>query len=96
MLSIEQISDAAKIIAKEYSVTKIQLFGSYAEGNNTPESDVDILVEFDKDAVVTLLTLCRLKNRMEELLNTPVDIITLPIPEDSLIEINKVVSLYAA
>ena len=96
MLTIDQISNAAKIVAKEYPVIKIQLFGSYAEGRNTPESDVDILLEFDSVAVVTLLTLCRIKNRMEELLNVPVDVITLPIPDDSIIEINKVVSLYAA
>lgn len=96
VLTIDQISNAAKIIAKEYPVIKIQLFGSYAEGKNTPESDVDILLEFDSVAVVTLLTLCRIKNRMEELLNVPVDVVTLPVPEDSIIEINKVVSLYAA
>lgn len=96
MLTISQISDAARIIAKEHPVSKIQLFGSYADGTNTPESDVDILIEFNPDAVITLLTLCRIKNRMEELLNRTVDVITLPIPEDSLIEINKVVSLYAA
>ena len=96
MLTINQISDAAKIIATEYPVIKIQLFGSYAEGNNTPKSDVDILVEFDSVAVVTLLTLCKLKNRMEELLKVNVDVVTIPIPEDSLIEINKVVPLYAA
>ena len=96
MLSIEKIADAAKIIAKEYPIVKMQLFGSYAECKNTPESDVDILVEFDSMAVVTLLTLCRIKNQMEELLKVSVDIITLPIPEDSMLEINKVVSLYAA
>ena len=96
MLSIEKIADVAKIIAKEYPIVKIQLFGSYAEGKNTPDSDVDILIEFDSVAVVTLLTLCRIKNQMEELLKVPVDVITLPIPEDSMLEINKVVSLYAA
>lgn len=96
MLSIEKIADVAQIIAKEYPVVKIQLFGSYAEGKNNPDSDVDILIEFDSVAVVTLLTLCRIKNHMEELLKVPVDVITLPIPEDSMLEINKVVSLYAA
>ena len=96
MLSIEKIADAAKIIANEYPVVKMQLFGSYAEGKNSPESDVDILIEFDSVAVVTLLTLSRIKNQMEDLLKVPVDVITLPIPEDSMLEINKVVSLYAA
>ena len=96
MLSINEISKAAATVANEYGIKKVMLFGSYAEGKNTPDSDVDILLEFDSLAVVTLLTLCSIKNRMEELLNVPVDVVTLPIPEDSLIEINKVVPLYAA
>ena len=74
----------------------MQLFGSYAEGKNSPESDVDILIEFDSVFVVTLLTLSKIKNQMEELLQVPVDIITSPIPKDSVLEISKVISLYEA
>ena len=96
MLTIEQIKTAAKITASEYPITKMQLFGSYADGCSTDNSDVDILVEFNPDAIVTLLTLCKIKNRMEDLLHTSVDIISMPIPKDSILEINKVVSLYAA
>lgn len=96
MLTTNQIMDAAKIVASEYPISQMQLFGSYAENRNTPESDVDILVEFSKDHVATLLTLCKIKNRMEELLSTPVDIISAPLPDDSMLEIKKVVPLYAA
>lgn len=96
MLTIKQISDAAKTVAKEFPIIGISLFGSYAESRNTENSDVDILVEFSPQIKVTLLTVCAVKCRMEELLNTPVDVITLPVPKDSILEINKVVSLYAA
>lgn len=96
MLTIEQIENAAKIAAKEYPIIKMELFGSYAEGCSTEKSDVDLLVEFNPDVVVTLLTLCKIKNRMEELLNTPVDVISIPLPKDSMLEINKVVPIYAA
>ena len=96
MLTTNQIMDAAKIVASEYPISQMQLFGSYAENRNTPESDVDILVEFPKDYVATLLTLCKIKNRMEELLGTPVDVISAPLPDDSMLEIKKVVPLYAA
>lgn len=95
MLTLKQITEAAEIVAKEYPITKIELFGSYANGTNTPNSDVDLLVEFETDAV-SLLVLCGIKIRMEELLNTPVDIIHSPIPKGSILEIDKVVSLYAA
>ena len=96
MLSIEKITDVAKIIAAEYPIIKIQLFGSYAEGKNNSDSDVDVLIEFDSVFVVTLLTLSKIKNQMEELLQVPVDIITSPIPKDSVLEISKVISLYEA
>jgi predicted nucleotidyltransferase len=32
---------------KEFSVRKIGLFGSYAKGSETNESDIDLLVEFE-------------------------------------------------
>ena len=96
MLTIKQIMTAAETVAKEFPIIGISLFGSYAESRNTEDSDVDILVEFSPQTSVTLLTVCSVKYRMEELLNTPVDIITLSIPKDSILEINKVVPLYAA
>lgn len=95
MLTIEQITDAASAVAKEFPITKIQLFGSYASGKNTPESDIDLLVEFTTDAV-SLLTLSALKIRLEELLGISVDVVHAPIPEDSIIELDKVVPIYAA
>ena len=96
MLTISNIITAAETVAKEFPIVSIQLFGSYAENRSTEDSDVDILVEFAPDTCVTLLTISNIKIRMEELLKTPVDVITVPIPKDSILEINKVVSLYAA
>ena len=95
-MTISNIITAAETVAKEFPIISIQLFGSYAENRNTENSDVDILVEFAPSACVTLLTVSNIKIRMEELLKIPVDVITVPIPEDSILEINKVVPLYAA
>lgn len=95
MLTIQQITAAAEIVSKEFPITRIELFGSYADGSCTPNSDVDLLVEFNTKSV-SLLTLSGLKIRLEELLNTPVDVIHAPIPKDSILEIDKVVPLYAA
>lgn len=95
MLTIKQIEEAAAIAAREFPIKSIVLFGSYASGKNTPDSDVDLLVEFTTDAV-SLITLYSLKYRMEELLETSVDVIHAPIEENSLIELDKVVQLYAA
>ena len=96
MLTTQNIITAAQTVAKEFPITSMLLFGSYAENRNTENSDVDVLVEFAPDACITLLTVSNIKIRMEELLKTPVDIITYPIPKNSILEINKVVQIYAA
>ena len=49
-----------KIIAdyfKTQPVVKAWLFGSFARGEETPESDVDILVQYDDTARISLLTI---------------------------------------
>lgn len=42
--TLKEIQRQAQIIAKEFNPLKIILFGSYAWGNPTPESDVDLLI----------------------------------------------------
>ncbi|MBQ7975758.1 MAG: nucleotidyltransferase domain-containing protein [Clostridia bacterium] len=95
MVTISDISQAINSVADKYSIKKIMLFGSYAEGTNTPTSDVDLLVEFNSDCV-SLLTIASLKIELEEVLHIDVDIIRLPIPENALIKPEKVVPIYAA
>ena len=92
MLTLTQIKDAAVIIAGEYPIKSIMLFGSYAEGRNTPDSDIDLLIEFETQAV-SLLMLAAIKHRAEELLGVDADIIHAPIPEDALIKPEKVVQI---
>ncbi len=95
MLTLKQIESAAIIIAKEFPITKIQLFGSYARGNNNSNSDVDLLIEFVTNAV-SLLVLSAVKLRFEELLGVPIDVIHAPLPENSIIELDRLVTLYVA
>ena len=95
MLTIHQIANGVQIASKEYPLSKVELFGSYASGRNTPQSDVDLLVEFSQPRV-SLLTLSALKFRMEELLGTDVDIIHGPLPEDSMLELDRRIPLYGA
>ena len=48
-ISINDINDTVQTIAKKYNPEKIILFGSYADGNPTPESDVDLLIIIKSD-----------------------------------------------
>ena len=95
MLTHEQICNSIKSIVKDYPIKSISYFGSYANGNATEESDLDILVEFE-DQAVSLLTLADLKYRLEDALGVDIDIIHISVPKDSILDIGKVVSIYAA
>lgn len=44
VLTIEEISDMIKPIAKKHNVEKAIVFGSYARGTATPQSDLDVIV----------------------------------------------------
>ena len=57
-------------------VRKAWLFGSYSRGEETTQSDVDILVEFDRSGKpVTLLTYARMWRELEERLGRNVDLV---------------------
>ena len=57
-------------------VRKAWLFGSFSRGEETAQSDVDILVEFDRSGKpVTLLTYARMWRELEERLGRNVDLV---------------------
>jgi predicted nucleotidyltransferase len=45
---IERLSELKPFLQKEYSVKSIGLFGSFSDNSFSDESDIDILVEFEK------------------------------------------------
>ena len=92
-LSLDTISEGVKKISNEYPIKKVTLFGSYADGSFTDESDVDLLVEFHTQAV-SLFMLSGVKIGLEGILDKPVDVLHAPLPEDAMIEIGKVLTVY--
>jgi len=61
---------------KTQPVLKAWLFGSYSRGEETPESDVDILVVPDKSKHFSLFTLGGMSEDLKVLLGREVDLIT--------------------
>src|SRR5262245_12883904 len=59
---------------KAAGIVRLSVFGSVARGDNSPESDVDLLADFDKTKHYTLLTLARIENRLADLLGTRVEL----------------------
>ena len=60
---------------KTQPVCRAWLFGSFARGEETPDSDVDILVEYDKDARISLLTISHMMGELEKSIGRRVDLI---------------------
>jgi hypothetical protein len=58
--------------ARQYGVRSLALFGSVARDQARPESDVDMLVEFNRP--MGLFGLFALQDRLEALLGRPVDL----------------------
>jgi hypothetical protein len=60
---------------KTQPITKAWLFGSWARDEQTRDSDIDLLVVYDKNARVSLLKHAAMICDLEEILNRPVDIV---------------------
>ena len=60
-------------------ITRLSVFGSALRDDFGPDSDVDVLVEFEPGAVVTLLDMAGLEIELSEMIDRPVDLRT---PED--------------
>ena len=63
-------ANEAKI--KSFGVQSLSLFGSSARGEDTPESDLDFVVEFEKKSFDSYMDL---KFFLEELFERPVDLV---------------------
>ena len=59
----------------DYPIEKAWIFGSYARGEETRKSDVDVMVRFDKDADVSLLDYVRIMNRLQDVLHKKIDMV---------------------
>ena len=56
-------------------VEKAWVFGSYSRGEESRESDIDILVRFDKNANVTLFKYIGIVNALQSLLHKKIDLV---------------------
>ena len=74
MITIPDISSAASRVMPHYDVREAYLFGSFARGEQTPDSDIDLrLVCGD---AMTFGTLYELSLKLENELGRKVDIVT--------------------
>ena len=55
-------------------IVHLRLHGSVARGQETPESDVDLIADFDSGRRFSLIDMAHLQGRWEDLLGVPVDL----------------------
>lgn len=86
--TIEEIKAVVEPIARKYGVDRVYLFGSYARGDVTENSDIDLRV--DKGSLKGMFALCGLYTEIEEALQTKVDVLTTgSLEEEFLHKIRK-------
>jgi len=70
---LTKLRAAAPALAKKYHVRSFALFGSYSRGEATGESDIDLLVDFEKPIGFGFIDLA---TELEQLLNNKVDLVS--------------------
>lgn len=74
--SIEKIKEIIIPIAVKYCIPSVYLFGSYARGEATEDSDIDILVDTTGTDLTSLLKLGALYCDLEEAFGKEIDLVT--------------------
>ena len=81
--TLQEIKSIIKPIAKKYGVGRVYLFGSYARGDITESSDVDLRI--DKGSLKGMFALCELYTEIEEALQLKVDVLTTGSLDDNFL-----------
>jgi len=79
--TIAEIKDIVTPIAQLHGVTKVYLFGSYARGEATENSDIDLWIESGK--IKTLFALGGFYSDLEEKFSKTIDITTEDVISES-------------
>ena len=92
MLTARQIQIIIDVM-KPYKPKKIGVFGSYARGDQSADSDIDIL--YDYDGKITLFEHIRIINELQKFLNKDVDLVTAkalhPLLKDQIMNDVKII-----
>jgi len=61
---------------EEYGIENMYLFGSVARGEDNEKSDIDLLVEFDREKNITIFELMMFEEEIKKTFNRNVDVAT--------------------
>lgn len=73
-MTVEEVREKASPILEQHGVTYAAVFGSLARGEDSPQSDVDMLVRLGRPT--GMVGYMRLIESLEQCLNRKVDLVT--------------------
>jgi len=73
MQQLEQYQELILPVLKRYFIKRAAIFGSFAKGNTTSNSDIDLLIEPEND--FTLFKMLQLEQEISQLINRKVDLV---------------------
>ena len=89
-MSKTEVADIIPVLQRYFAgqpVNRAYLFGSFSRGEETPDSDVDILVDLDKSKPIGLFQYVTMKLDLQDLLQRDVDLVEreelLPFAQES-------------
>ena len=77
MTALEQLTHQRRellALALQHRAIKVRVFGSVSRGDDSPDSDIDLLVEFDDGS--SLFDLLHMQDELTELLDCSVDVVS--------------------
>ena len=82
--TIEKIKELTKPIFKQYGIDKAYLFGSYARGDCTNNSDIDIIIKAEN--IRSLLIIGAILEELKMVLKKDIDLIEEECFEDEMLD----------
>ena len=71
-----KLLEAVKSDAHRNDIKTVAIFGSYVTGQPSEDSDIDVLIDFEPNAVIGFFALSDIKDHFESFLKKPVDLLT--------------------
>jgi len=88
-IAIDYDKEKLRDFCRRWKITEFSLFGSVVREDFGPESDVDVLVTFEKGAPWTLFSMVHMEDELVEIFGRPVDLLTRRSIERSLNPIRR-------
>ena len=73
---LEIPSDKIADYCRRWKITELALFGSALRDDFNPESDIDLLVTFDRDAHWTLFDMVDMQEELKDIFGRDVDLVS--------------------